>query len=80
MLGRRRGSQLACPLRVDLGLDGGGFPQPVFGAVGAQRRIRSDLDRIDGHHPQLAHPQPRTQPQHLSEQILTSLGGLGAKP
>ena len=80
MLGRRRGSQLTCPLRIDRGLFGGGVTQPLFGAVGAQRRIRRELDRIDGHHPQPAHTQARTQHQHLREQLLHHPGGLDAKP
>ena len=81
VLGRRRRGQLPHPaLYVRLGLLGGGFAQPLLTAVRTQRRIRGDLHRIQRDHFQLAHPQPRTQHQHLGEQLGHRPGGPGTKP
>jgi hypothetical protein len=76
LLGQLIAAQLTVELvlgRVDLGCLAQDPPglhlQPLIGAVGAQRGIGGQLGRVDRDRSDPHHPRPRTQRQHLSEQL-----------
>ena len=54
-------------------LGSGGPTQPLGGVVGASMTHPTPIfTESDGHHPQMSHPHPGTQHQHLAKQLLAS--------